>query len=80
MESDSVSRQQSPMTPPLSPSLPGAAGSFASEEFAAEESGESDERGAMSTALTRLSFCVAWLFGLEAFLSEPDDRSRAPRG
>jgi hypothetical protein len=48
MESESVSRQQAPLSTP-------------------------------APILSRLSFCIAWLFGLEAFLSEPADRSQAPR-
>lgn len=33
---------------------------------------EHDEAGAWgAAALSRLSFCIAWLFGLEAFFADP---------
>jgi hypothetical protein len=48
MESESVSRQESPSSAPA--------------------------------FLSRLSFCIAWLFGLEAFLCETGDRPQTPRG
>lgn len=42
-----------------------------------------DEAGAWSAAvLSRLSFCIAWLFGLEAFFADPgtdDARGRTWR-
>jgi hypothetical protein len=60
--------------------MPAAAGAFASDDDAPGEGGEDDPDDLIPGALSRLSFCIAWLFGLEAFLSEPDGRSRAPRG
>ncbi|WP_322102392.1 hypothetical protein [Paraburkholderia sp. J41] len=64
--------------PPQDPTL-NAGGAFAAPEPS------QDEAGAWSAAvLSRLSFCIAWLFGLEAFFADSasaDTRSRmrAPR-
>lgn len=35
---------------------------------------------AMPVMLSRLSFCIAWLLGLEAFFAQSDDGPRTPRG
>jgi hypothetical protein len=73
MESESVSRQPSPLPAPVS----AAAGACTLEDDAPEAG---DGRDPAPAVLSRLSFCIAWLFGLEAFLSESGSPSHAPRG
>ena len=77
MKSETVSRHPSPLTAPAPAPVPVAAGACATEEDAPDEDDGSDPSPAM---LSRLSFCIAWLFGLEAFLSGPDARPQTPRG
>ncbi|MCP3719050.1 hypothetical protein [Paraburkholderia sp. CNPSo 3281] len=75
MEPEAISRQQSSLS---TTSVPlGAA--LASGESASEEGADDSEGDPMPAMLSRLSFFVAWLFGLEAFLAESDARARTPR-
>ena len=66
MEPESLSRQPSPL---LNTSAP-LGGAPASGENALEEGAEDSDGDPMPAVLSRpsLSFCVAWLFGLEAFM------------
>ena len=75
MEPESHSRQQSPLSTTSAP----LGGVLASGESALEEGAEDSDADPMPAVLSRLSFCVAWLFGLEAFLAESDARGRTPR-
>ncbi|MCX5540906.1 hypothetical protein M3A49_15610 [Paraburkholderia sp. CNPSo 3076] len=75
MEPDAISRQQSSLS---TTSVP-LSGALASGESASEEGADDSEGDPMPAMLSRLSFCVAWLFGLEAFLAESDARARTPR-
>ncbi|QGZ59942.1 hypothetical protein [Paraburkholderia acidiphila] len=75
MEPESLSRQQSPL-PTTSAPLGGA---LASGETALEEGAEESDSDPMPAAFSRLSFCIAWLFGLEAFLAQSSGRARTPR-
>lgn len=77
MEPESLSRQQSSL---LNTSAP-LGGAPASGENALEEGAEDSDGDPMPAVLSRLSlsFCVAWLFGLEAFLTESAARARTPR-
>lgn len=75
MEPETISRQQSPLSTTSAPlSGPPASGENALEEGAGDSEGDP-----MPAVLSRLSFCVAWLFGLEAFLAEADARALGPR-
>jgi hypothetical protein len=73
MKIDPVSRQES--TPGSLAS--GTAGAvFSASGLPDAQSGEvqgedSVSGGVLSRLLSRLSWCVAWLFGLEAFFAEP---------
>jgi hypothetical protein len=75
MEPDAISRQQSPLSTTSAP----VGGALASGESALGEGTGDSEGDPMPAVLSRLSFCVAWLFGLEAFLVESDARARGPR-
>ncbi|SDC51456.1 hypothetical protein [Paraburkholderia lycopersici] len=73
MEPESVSRQQSTLPAPVS-----LGGALASGEGALDE-GDGDGDDPMPALPARLIFCIAWLFGLEAFLAESDGRAGLPR-
>ena len=75
MEPESLSRPQSPLSTTSAP----LGGAPASGENALEEGAEDSDGDPMPAVLSRLSFCVAWLFGLEAFLTESAARGRTPR-
>ncbi|WP_028202408.1 hypothetical protein [Paraburkholderia nodosa] len=75
MEPEAISRQQSPLS---TTSVP-LSGALASGENTLEQGADDSEGDPMPAVLSRLSFCVAWLFGLEAFLAESDARARTPR-
>ncbi|CAD6560362.1 hypothetical protein LMG27952_07094 [Paraburkholderia hiiakae] len=75
MEPESLSRQQSPLSTTSAP----LGGVLASDESALEERVEDSDADPMPAVLSRFSFWVAWLFGLEAFLTESDARARTPR-
>lgn len=75
MEPESLSRQQSPLSTTSAP----LGGAPASGENALEEGAEDSDGDPMPAVLSRLSFCVAWLFGLEAFLTESAACARTPR-
>ncbi|WP_321817151.1 MULTISPECIES: hypothetical protein [unclassified Paraburkholderia] len=74
MKIDPVSLQESTPTG-LTSGTAGAA--FATAQGLAEEVAE-DEKGLR--VLSRLSYCVAWLFGLEAFFMEPAAAGQAGQG
>ena len=73
MEPESLTRQQSPLSTTSTP----LGGALASGETALEEAPEDSDP--VPAALSRLSFCIAWLFGLEAFLAQSGGRARPPR-
>jgi hypothetical protein len=75
MEPESISRQPSPLSTTSAP----LGGALASGESALDEGADDSEADPVPAVLSRLSFCVAWLFGLEAFLAESDARARKPR-
>ncbi|MEX3984429.1 hypothetical protein AB4Y45_36325 [Paraburkholderia sp. EG287A] len=75
MEPEAISRQQSPLSTTSAP----LSGAPASGETVLEEGAGDSEGDPTPAVLSRLSFCVAWLFGLEAFLAASDARARGPR-
>ena len=75
MEPESISRQSSPLSTTSAP----LGGAPASGETAWKEGAEDSEGDPMPAVFSRLSFCVAWLFGLEAFLAQSEARARRPR-
>ncbi|WP_321963822.1 hypothetical protein [Paraburkholderia sp. J7] len=75
MEPESLSRQHSPLSTTSAP----LGGALASGETALEEAPEDGDSDPMPGVLSRLSFCVAWLFGLEAFIAQSDGHAGPPR-
>lgn len=75
MEPESFSRRQSPLSTTSAP----LGGALASGENALHENAGDGDDDLAPGMLSRLSFCVAWLFGLEAFLTESGAHTGRPR-
>ncbi len=75
MEPESFSRRQSPLS---TPSAPLGSALASGESTLNDNAGESQDEPAPGV-LSRLSFCVAWLFGLEAFLTDSGAHPGRPR-
>ena len=70
MRSDHTATELAQSQPPLAPLTP-----LAMPLDGAGDTGSRKQVG----ALARVTFCFAWLFGLEPFLTgQPDDQARSP--
>lgn len=85
MDSEATSAATTRQDSTLNATTPAAmASAFLSSAALEDTPGEAERANWGAAVLSRLSFCIAWLFGLEAFFAEPSSadlrgRSHLPR-